>query len=115
MTDKMPRRKATEAVDAHVYCQAEIEVTHGFGLHARPSVTFTRLAKSFPCVIEIEVNDSHVWLNGKSIVKIMGARIRRGSILKIRARGLRAAEAIHALKALVERDFDEEKKHGRSV
>lgn len=113
--EKMPRRDATEAVDPHGYCQAEIEVTHGFGLHARPSVTFTRLAKSFPCTIEIEVNDSHVWLNGKSIVKIMGARIRRGSIMKIRARGLRAAEAIHALKALVQRDFDEEKKHGRNA
>jgi len=112
--DNRPRRAAPEAIDTHGYCQAEIEVTHGFGLHARPSVTFTRLAKSFPCTIEIKVNDSHVWLNGKSIVKIMGARIRRGSVLKIRARGLRAAEAIHALRALVERDFDEDKKHGRS-
>lgn len=115
MMDNRPRREAPEAVDTQGYCQAEIEVTHGFGLHARPSVVFTRLAKSFPCTVEIEVNDSNVWLNGKSIVKIMGARIRRGSILKIRARGLRAAEAIHALKALVERDFDEEKKHGRSA
>lgn len=115
MMDNRSRREPPEAVDPHGYCQAEIEVTHGFGLHARPSVVFTRLAKSFPCTVEIEVNDSHVWLNGKSIVKIMGARIRRGSILKIRARGLRAAEAIRALKALVERDFDEEKKHGRSA
>ncbi len=115
MMDNRSRRESPEAVDAHGYCQAEIEVTHGFGLHARPSVVFTRLAKSFPCTVEIEVNDSHVWLNGKSIVKIMGARVRRGSILKIRARGLRAPEAIRALKALVERDFDEEKKHGRSA
>jgi phosphocarrier protein HPr len=110
-----PRQEVPEAGEAHGYFHTKIEVTHGFGLHARPSVTFTRLAKSFPCTIEIEVNGSHVWLNGKSIVKIMGARIRRGSVLKIRARGVRAAEAIHALKALVERDFDEEKKHGRSA
>ncbi|PDT35550.1 MULTISPECIES: HPr family phosphocarrier protein [Sinorhizobium] len=113
--DNRPRREATEAVETQGYCQAKIEVTYGFGLHARPSVIFTRLAKSFPCTVEIKVNDSSVWLNGKSIVKIMGARIRRGSILKIRARGLRAAEAIHALKALVERDFDEDKKHGRNA
>ncbi|MCA1492206.1 HPr family phosphocarrier protein [Sinorhizobium alkalisoli] len=113
--DNRSRQQAPAAGDAQGYCQTEIEVTHGFGLHARPSVTFTRLAKSFPCTVEIEVNGSQVWLNGKSIVKIMGARIRRGSILKIRTRGLRAAEAIHALQALVERDFDEEKKHGRSA
>ncbi|WEX75787.1 HPr family phosphocarrier protein [Sinorhizobium numidicum] len=111
--DHKPRQQTPETTDG--YCQTQIEVTHGFGLHARPSVTFTRLARSFPCTVEIEVNDSGVWLSGKSIVKIMGARIRTGSILKIRARGLRASEAIAALKALVERDFDEEKKHGRSA
>ncbi len=115
MMESRPRQEAPEAGDAHGHCQTEIEVTHGFGLHARPSVTFTRLARSFPCSVEIEVNGSNVWLNGKSIVKMIGARIRRGTILKIRARGLRAAEAIRALKALVERDFDEEKKHGRSA
>ena len=65
--------------------QTEIEVVHGIGLHARPSVIFTRLAKSFPCTIEIEVNGDDVWLNGKSIVKVMGAKIRKGSVLKIRA------------------------------
>lgn len=54
--------------------QTEIEVKHGVGLHARPSVTFTRLAKSFPCAIEIEVDGNSLWLNGKSIVKIMGAK-----------------------------------------
>ena len=98
-----------------MHYQTEIEVTHGVGLHARPSVTFTRLAKSFPCSIEIEVNGNNVWLNGKSIVKIMGARIRRGSLLRIRAEGTGAQEAITALKALIERDFDEGIKHGRTA
>jgi phosphocarrier protein HPr len=93
--------------------QAEIEVTHKIGLHARPSVAFTRLAKSFPCTIELDVDGSGVWLNGKSIVKIMGARIRRGARLRIRAEGIRAEEAIEALKGLIARNFDEEKKHGR--
>jgi phosphocarrier protein len=93
--------------------QAEIEVTHRIGLHARPAVTFTRLAKSFPCHIEVEVNGSGVWLNGKSIVKIMGAKIRRGARLKIRAEGMRAEEATEALRELVARNFDEDKKHVR--
>lgn len=88
--------------------QAEIEVTHGVGLHARPSVTFTRLAKSFPCIIEIEVNGSGAWLNGKSIIKVMGAKIRKGSMLKIRADGPRGDEAVTALRQLIERNFDED-------
>jgi phosphocarrier protein HPr len=91
--------------------EVEIEVTHGVGLHARPSVTFTRLAKSFACVIEFEVNRNNVWLNGKSIVNVMGAKIRKGSLLRMRARGVGAKEALNALKALVERNFDEGKKH----
>lgn len=95
--------------------QTEVEVTNGIGLHARPSVVFTRLAKSFPCSIEVAVNGSNEWLNGKSIVKVMGARIRRGTKLRIRAEGARAEEAIVALSELVRRNFDEDRKHGRLV
>jgi len=104
-----------EAEQLRAGCQTEVEVKHGVGLHARPSVTFTRLAKSFPCSIEVAVNGSDTWLNGKSIIKIIGARIRKGSVLKIRADGIFANEAIQALKELVERNFDEEKKHGRTA
>ncbi|MBB5537788.1 HPr family phosphocarrier protein [Rhizobium giardinii] len=94
---------------------ARVEVTHDIGLHARPSVVFTRLAKSFPCTIGVEVNGDGVWLNGKSIVKIMGARIRKGFVLAIRADGIGAEDAVKALCALVERNFDEEKSHARSA
>jgi phosphocarrier protein len=104
-----------EIEQVHGSYQTEVEVKHGVGLHARPSVTFTRLAKSFPCSIEVAVNGSDIWLNGKSIIKIMGARIRKGSVLKIRADGILAQEAIQALKELVERNFDEEKRHGRTA
>lgn len=93
--------------------QTEVEVTHGIGLHARPSVTFTRLAKSFPCSIEVAVDGSGDWLNGKSIVKILGARIRQGARLRIRAEGARAEEAIVALGELVRRNFDEDRRLAR--
>jgi phosphocarrier protein HPr len=93
----------------------ELLITHGVGLHARPSVVFTRLAKTFPCTIEIEVNRSGLWLNAKSIVKVMGARIRKGSTLRIRAHGLRADEAIAMLEALFVNDFAEERPHVRGA
>ena len=88
--------------------QAEVRVTHGAGLHARPSVIFTRLARSYPCQVEFAVDGDGAWLNGKSIVRVMGARVRSGSVLGIRAEGVGAREAVHALKSLVERNFDEE-------
>ena len=65
------RVESREGEQMHASCQTEVEVKHGVGLHARPSVTFTRLAKSFPCSIEVAINGSDVWLNGKSIIKIM--------------------------------------------
>ncbi|MDL2406135.1 HPr family phosphocarrier protein [Rhizobium calliandrae] len=104
-----------EAGPLHANYQTVVEVKHGVGLHARPAVTFTRLAKSFPCSIEVAVNDSDIWLNGKSIIKIMSARIRKGSVLRLRADGIRAEEAIKVLKELVERNFDEDKKHDRNA
>ena len=104
---------AMSSVDGNA--SVELLITHGVGLHARPSVVFTRLAKSFPCTIEIEVNRSGLWLNAKSIVKVMGARIRKGSTLKIRAHGLRAEEAIAVLEALFVNDFAEERPHVRGA
>jgi phosphocarrier protein HPr len=114
MTDK--RHGAyEEASSAAGRASVELLITHGVGLHARPSVTFTRLAKSFPCVIEIEVNRSGLWLNAKSIVKVMGARIRKGSTLRIRAHGLRSDEAISVLAALFVNDLGEERPHVRGA
>lgn len=86
-------------------------VAHGVGIHARPAVVFTELARSFPCAIEMEVDGSGLWLNAKSIVKVLAARVRKGSRLKLTARGPRAADAVRALRALVEDDFGEGRPH----
>lgn len=106
MTEKRTGLQA-EVSPPEAQATVELLITHGVGLHARPSVLFTRLAKSFPCAIEIEVNRSGAWLNAKSIVKVMGARIRKGSTLRIRAHGLRAEEAIRGLETLFARNFGE--------
>lgn len=113
MSEPAPSHAFARTSSSH-RSQVEVEVTHGVGLHARPSVAFTRLAKSFPCTIEVAVDGSGDWLNGKSIVKIIGARIRRGTRLRIRAEGARAEEAVAALSELVRRDFDEDRRHGRA-
>lgn len=101
------------ATDSHA--AVELLITHGVGLHARPSVAFTRLAKSFPCIIEVEINRSGIWFNAKSIVKVMGARIRKGSTLRIRAFGAGAQDAINALEALFNDDFAEDRPHVRGA
>jgi len=90
---------------------ATVIITHKVGLHARPSVKFTKLAKTFPCAVEIATGADGPWIDAKSIVKVMGARVPEGATLHIRARGDQSSEAVVALRNLVERDFDEDREH----
>lgn len=87
--------------------QTDIVITHRVGLHARPSVKFTKLAKTFDCKIEVSINDTDKWIDAKSIVKVMGMKAPEGTQLHIRADGAAADAAIIALQGLIERDFDE--------
>jgi phosphocarrier protein len=85
-----------------------VTIRHPVGLHARPAIAFTRLAKGFKAAdIRIRGGDAHPWVDAKSIVKVMALKLRTGAVLEMQASGAEAAAAIQALKALVERDFDE--------
>ncbi|MBX3567740.1 MAG: HPr family phosphocarrier protein [Rhizobiaceae bacterium] len=95
--------------------EATVEITHEVGLHARPSVKFTKLAKTFPAAVEMAMAPDGPWFDAKSIVKVMAAKAPKGTMLHLRASGDRAREAVEALVALVERDFDEGEAHVRSA
>ncbi|WP_299642224.1 HPr family phosphocarrier protein [Devosia sp.] len=82
-------------------------ITHETGLHARPSVKLTKLAKGFVARIELAVVEQGPWVDAKSIVKVMATRAPQGSTLFIRAEGDDAEAAVAALVDLVRRDFDE--------
>lgn len=95
--------------------EATVTITHEVGLHARPSVKFTKLAKSFPATVEMALAANGPWIDAKSIVKVMAAKAPKGTTLHLRAYGERAAEAVEALAALVRRDFDEGGDHAKSA
>jgi phosphocarrier protein len=82
-------------------------ITHEVGLHARPSVKLTKLAKSFESAIHLRGEGIGNWVDAKSIVRVMGLKLREGSTVFFRANGPDAAAAIDALVGLVKRDFDE--------
>ena len=86
---------------------AQVEITHAVGLHARPSVKFTKLAKTFAADVEVALSAEGPWVDAKSIVKVMATKAPKGTVLHLRASGVEAEAAIAALAALVERDFDE--------
>lgn len=95
--------------------EASVLITHEVGLHARPSVKFTKLAKTFSADVEIALATNGPWFDAKSIVKVMAAKAPKGTVLHIRAKGDGAGEAVGALVELVRRDFDEGKDHARTA
>ena len=90
--------------------QGSAVITHEIGLHARPSVKLTKLAKKFQAQISIRESVGEggaSWVDAKSIVRVMGLKLREGTTVHFRAAGPDAAAAIDALIGLVKRDFDE--------
>jgi phosphocarrier protein HPr len=83
-----------------------VRIEHEIGLHARPSVKLTQLAKTFDSKIEFAAAPDGPWVDAKSIVKVMGSKTPKGTVLHFRAQGQDAAAAVQALITLVERDFE---------
>ena len=82
-------------------------LTNAVGLHARPSVKLTQVAKRFDARIEFALDPGGPWGDAKSPVKVMRAKAAKGSTLHFRVSGADAREALSAMLSLVERHFDE--------
>jgi phosphocarrier protein HPr len=83
-------------------------LTNKVGLHARPSVKLTQLAKRFAAKVEFALDPSGPWIDAKSPVQVMRAKAPKGSTLNFRLTGADAAEALAAVLSLIARGFDEE-------
>jgi phosphocarrier protein len=84
------------------------ELVNAVGLHARPSVKLTQLAKTFDCRVEIALSTDGPWVDAKSPVKVMRVKAPRGSVLHVRTSGRGARAAVEALMSLVRSGFGEE-------
>ncbi|GAB2178508.1 HPr family phosphocarrier protein [Dongia sp. agr-C8] len=82
-------------------------LTHSAGLHARPTLKLAMLAKTFAAKIEIAAKPEGPWIDAKSVVRVMAMKVPKGATLHLRASGDKAREAVAAILALVDRDFDE--------
>ena len=80
-------------------------LTNDVGLHARPSVKLTQLAKRFGAHIEFALGTGGPWVDAKSPVKVMRFKAAKGETLHFRASGSDAAAALGAIVALVEGGF----------
>jgi phosphocarrier protein HPr len=96
------------------WTSSSVLIRHAVGLHARPSVKLTKLAKNFAAAIQIAGSPDGPWIDAKSIVKVMAMKAKQDSILYLRASGGDAGAAVDTLVTLVERDFDEDRAHAAS-
>lgn len=87
--------------------EAEIELTHAIGLHARPAVKLTQLASRFASRVELRAGGEGDWINAKSVARVMRLKARTGTRLQFRAEGDDAEAAVAALHDLVRRDFED--------
>ena len=94
---------------------ASVRIIHATGLHARPSVMFTQLAKSFNAIIHIADNALGPWIDAKSIVKVMGLKAPNGTMLFIRAEGHDAEIAVKQLSQLIIDDFEDTQTLGENA
>ena len=86
--------------------EAEVTVVNRLGLHARPSAKVSAVAGKYAAEVWLTKNARRV--NAKSIMGVMMLAAARGSTLKIEADGPDEAEAVAALRELIETGFDEE-------
>ncbi len=85
---------------------ATVTISNRLGLHARPAMSFVDTANGFRA--DIRVAKGAQTVDGKSIMQVMMLAATKGTQLTIEAQGPDALDALTALRALVDRKFDEE-------
>ncbi len=98
---------ANAAAQAFAPLTASAVLVNPVGLHARPSVKLTQLAKGFTAKIEIALAADGPWTDAKSPVKVMRVKAPQGATLHFRIAGPDGEAALAAMLALVHDGFGE--------
>jgi phosphocarrier protein len=78
-------------------------IRNQLGLHARACALFVKTAARFRSQVFVSRDDLEV--NGKSIMGVMMLAAEEGSMIKVRAEGVDEADAVAALRELVDGRF----------
>lgn len=87
-------------------CIRDVTVGLDGGLHMNPCSEIVKLSQRFRCEIRLHKGDRSV--DGRSMLDLMTLGAERGTILRLETRGDGAEEALTALVALFERNFETE-------
>jgi phosphocarrier protein len=81
---------------------------HPNGMHARPAIKLTKLAKRFASALAVGLSPNGPWVDAKSVAKVMAMKTPSRTTLYFRAAGEDAQAAVDALVALVAADFSDD-------
>ena len=85
-------------------CTRDVIVGLENGLHLGPSSQIVQLAQKFSCEFQIRKGDRVV--DAKSMLDLLTLAAEHGSLLSLEAHGTDASEALAAIAALFDRNFD---------
>jgi len=85
--------------------EGSVKLVHAVGMHARPAVKLSKLAKRFRSRIAVRVVGASEWIDAKSVAKVMAMRAPCDSTIEFVAAGTDALAAVGALTTLVANDF----------
>ena len=85
--------------------RGSVKLIHAVGMHARPAVKLTKLAKRFRSRIALRVEGAAEWIDAKSVSRVMAMRAPFDSTIEFVAAGPDARAAVAALTTLVANDF----------
>lgn len=88
-------------------CRASLEIQNELGLHARAAVRLVEAAGQFDA--EVSISKDGQTVNGKSIMGVMTLAAAQGSFIEVITQGPQAAQALEAIRALVDAKFHEGK------
>jgi phosphotransferase system HPr (HPr) family protein len=87
--------------------QLILQVANEVGLHARPAAEFVKLAARFKSGIQIRnLTRSSTWVDAKSILSVLGLGVERDHEIALMVEGPDEMEAVEALRALIDSDFN---------
>ena len=80
--------------------EGAVRVPNQAGLHARPAGRVAALVERFRA--EVELGNGSEWVDASSVLSILSLGLAHGALVRIRARGEDALEAVRAVAELIE-------------
>jgi phosphoenolpyruvate-protein phosphotransferase/dihydroxyacetone kinase phosphotransfer subunit len=110
VVERMPAGPAKEALERR------ISVRNRLGLHARPAARFVQTASGFDAELSVtNLTTGRGPASARSLNALATLGVREGHEIRVRASGPAAEDALAALEALAERNFDEQDAEAASV